>query len=230
MAGASAGSVAAPRARAKLRRRAPVRLRLHRFHGLSVVHRFEDPAELRPGRARELHQAVRAAELVDRAAEPRDLRRPVHRPVHRDGVAARDPARSEDPRRRGAPPDLSLSDGAVVHRHRHRLEVVPRPRHRGGAGGPRLGLRELRVRLDQGPRLRDLLRGDRRSVAVDRLRHGDVPGRAARHRQRDHQGGADRRRLGHEALSPDRHPAACARRSCPPSSCWRTWRSSPTTS
>ncbi len=43
--------------------------------------------------------------------------------------------------------------------------------------------------------LRDLLRRDRRGLAVLRLRHGDVPGRPARRRQRDHQGGADRRRL-----------------------------------
>ena len=35
----------------------------------------------------------------------------------------------------------------------------------------------------------------RRRLAVLRLRHGDVPGRPARRRQRDHQGGADRRRL-----------------------------------
>ena len=31
-------------------------------------------------------------------------------------------------------------------------------------------------------------------LAGVRLRHGDVPGRPARHRQRDHEGGADRRR------------------------------------
>ena len=41
----------------------------------------------------------------------------------------------------------------------------------------------------------DLHRRHRRRLAVVGLRHGDVPRRPARHRQRDHQGGADRRRL-----------------------------------
>ncbi len=42
----------------------------------------------------------------------------------------RHPARPEDPRRGRHPPDLPLSDGALLHRHRRRLEVVPRSRHR----------------------------------------------------------------------------------------------------
>ena len=50
-------------------------------------------------------------------------------------------------------------------------------------------------------------RGDRRRLAVFRLRHGDVPGRAARRRQRDHQGRADRRRLDRHDLSPHHHSA-----------------------
>ena len=43
---------------------------------------------------------------------------------------AGDPAGPEDPRRRVHPHDLPLSHGVVVHRHRHRVEVVPRSRHR----------------------------------------------------------------------------------------------------
>ncbi len=43
----------------------------------------------------------------------------------------RDPARPEDPRRRRAPADLPLSDGALLHRHRHGLEMVPRSRASG---------------------------------------------------------------------------------------------------
>ena len=44
------------------------------------------------------------------------------------------------------------------------------------------------------PEYRDLLYRDRRDLAIQRLRHGDVPRWVARRRQRDHQGGADRRR------------------------------------
>ena len=40
----------------------------------------------------------------------------------------------------------------------------------------------------------DLLHRHRRDLAVQRLRHGDVPGWPARRRRRDHQGGTDRRR------------------------------------
>ena len=43
------------------------------------------------------------------------------------------------------------------------------------------------------PRHGDLLHRDRGDLAVQRLRHGDVPGRPARRRRRDRQGGADRR-------------------------------------
>ena len=58
-----------------------------------------------------------------------------------------------------------------------------------------LGLGELLLPLDQGRQDGDLHDRHRRRLAVVRLRHGDVPGRPARRRQRDHQGGADRRRL-----------------------------------
>ena len=54
-------------------------------------------------------------------------------------AAARDPPRPEDPRRGRSPHDLPLSDGAVLHRHRHGVEVVPRSRHRPAGGGARPG-------------------------------------------------------------------------------------------
>ena len=73
-----------------------------------------------------------------------------------------------------------------------------------------LGLDELPLRLDQEQGPRDLHRGDRRRLAGLGLRHGDVPGRPARHRQRDHQGGADRRRLDRAALPAHHHPDAAA--------------------
>ena len=60
---------------------------------------------------------------------------------------ARDPARPEDPRRRHPAADLSLSAGALLHRHRHGLEAVPRSAHRARKGGARLGLDELPFRL-----------------------------------------------------------------------------------
>ena len=59
------------------------------------------------------------------------------------GPGPGDPARPEDPRRGRAPPDLSLSDGALLHRHRHGLEMVPRSRHRPRARRADLGLGEL---------------------------------------------------------------------------------------
>ena len=57
------------------------------------------------------------------------------------------------------------------------------------------------------------------------LRHGDVPGRPARRRQRDHQGGADRRRRPVQDLPAHHHPADAAGVPVAPSSCWPTWRS-----
>ncbi len=56
-----------------------------------------------------------------------------------------------------------------------------------------LGLGKLQLHLDQGQPDGDLLRRHRRGLAVLRLRHGHVPGGPARRRQRDDQGGADRR-------------------------------------
>jgi len=40
----------------------------------------------------------------------------------------------EDPRRVGVSLDLPVPDGAVLHRHRHRLEVADGPEHRPGCG------------------------------------------------------------------------------------------------
>ena len=68
-----------------------------------------------------------------------------------------------------------------------------------------LGLDELQVRLGRQPAHDDLLRRDRRHLADLRLRHGDVPGGPARHRRRNPQGRADRRRLGLRHLSAHRH-------------------------
>ena len=80
------------------------------------------------------------------------------------------------------------------------------------------GWTRLRLRLDQEPRHGDLLRRHRRGVAVDRFRHGDVPRRPARHRQRDHQGRPDRRRLGAKLYRRIIIPQL-RRRSCPRSWC-----------
>ena len=52
-------------------------------------------------------------------------------------ACARDPARPEDPRRRHPAADLSLSAGALVHRHRHGMEAVPRSAHRPREGRAR---------------------------------------------------------------------------------------------
>ena len=76
----------------------------------------------------------------------------------------------------------------------------------------------------------DLHRGHRRRLAGVRLHHGDVPGRAARHRRRDHEGGADRRRDHASSSTAGSSSRCCGRSSCRPSSCSPTWRSSPTTS
>ena len=227
--GAARRLPAAPRAGAQLRGGHRLRLRLHPVHRLSLLHRFQNPAELRFRGVEELRAALVAAELVDRAGESHHLRQPLYRHLLGAGPRARDPARPEDPRRRRAAADLPLSDGAVLHRHRHGLEVVPRPRHRHRAHRAALGLQRFHLRLDQGHPDGDLLRRHRRRLAILGLRHGDVPGRAARHRQRDHQGGADRRRHQFQALPAHHHPAAAARSSCRPSWCSRIWRSSPTT-
>ena len=53
------------------------------------------------------------------------------------GLTAGDPARPEDPRRRHPAADLSLSAGAVLHRHRHGVEAVSRSGHRPREGGAR---------------------------------------------------------------------------------------------
>ena len=57
------------------------------------------------------------------------------------GPAARDPARSAHPPGRHAARDLSVSAGAVVHRHRHGLEMDAQSRAGHREAGARLGLR-----------------------------------------------------------------------------------------
>ncbi len=104
--------------------------------------------------------------------------------------------------------DLPLSDGAVLHRDRHGLEVVPRSGHRSGAHHAPVGLGELFLHLDQGQRHGCLHHRHRGGLADQRFCHGDVPRRPARHRQRDPEGRPDRRRLELPALPAHRHPDA----------------------
>jgi hypothetical protein len=91
-----------------------------------------------------------------------------------------------------------------------------------------LGLDQLPLRLDQEQGFRDLHRRHRRRLAGLRLRHGDVPCRPARHRRRDHEGSADRRRTTCSFIAASSF-RCCGRCSSQPSSCSRIWRSSPTT-
>ena len=154
--------------------------------------------------------------------------------LHRLCIGARppprDPARPEDPRRGRPAADLPLSDGAVLHRHRHGLEVVPQSRPRPGEDDAGLGLRGFKFDWLMNPDMAIYTRRDRRRLAGLGLLHGDVPGRPARHRRRDPQGGADRRRLARSRSTAASSSRCCGRSSSRPSSSSRTWRSSPTTS
>ena len=134
------------------------------------------------------------AELDHGAQQSRHLRLALHRHLHGARPRSRDPARPEDPRRRRAAADLSLPDGALLHRHRRAWKWFLDPgiglEQAMHAGLDSFSFHWIKDRQDG-----DLHRRHRRGLAGVGLRHGDVPGRAARHRQRDHQGGADRRRL-----------------------------------
>src|SRR6478609_3732256 len=151
-----------------------------------------------------------AVELVHLDHQSRHLRRALYRHLPRARAASRDPAGPEDPRREHAAAHISLPDGAVLHRDRRRVEVVPRPRPRPRADAAPVGLDELPFRLDQEQGPRDLHRGHRGRLAGLGLRDGDVPRGPSRHRRRDHEGRADRRRDDAAALPPDRHPDAAA--------------------
>jgi ABC-type sugar transport system permease subunit len=86
--------------------------------------------------------------------QPRDLRVALHRHQHHHRPDAGDLPRPEDPGRGRAAADLSLSHGAQLHRDRHRVEMDARPGHRASRTRMQaLGLGELQLRLDQGPRL-----------------------------------------------------------------------------
>ena len=163
--------------------------------------------------------------------EPRDLRRALYRHRLAPRPAARDPARPEDPRRGRAAADLPLPDGALLHRHRHGLEVVPRSRHRPREDGARLGLDELQVRLDH-------QHATWRSTASSSPASGSPrasswrcswPACAASTARSSRRRRSTARRPA-RALPADHHPAAAAGVPVAPSSCSRTWRSSPTTS
>ncbi len=108
--------------------RCRLRLRLHPLDRLAVLHRIAPAAALRVRRLRAVHRAVRQRALVDGPEEPGHLRHSVHQRLPGDRIAARDPARSAHPRRRLPARDLPVPDGAVVHRHRHGVEVDPQSR------------------------------------------------------------------------------------------------------
>ena len=156
--GAAAGLPAEARAGAELRAHPGLRLRLHPLHRRAVLHRLQDPARLHTWVGfGELRATLSAHPQLDhRAEEPRRSSRSLYIVICTVlGPGPRHPARPEDPRRRRAAADLSLSDGAVLHRHRRRLEMVPRSRHRprarhasAGAGraSPSAGSRTARWR------------------------------------------------------------------------------------
>ena len=171
-----------------------------------------------------------AVELVHGDRQHGHFRRTLCRVLPDPRPHARDPARPEDSRRRHPAPDLSLSARAVVHRHRHGVEALPRSGHRARESRPRLGLDELQVRLGRQSPHDDLLRRDRRHLADLGFRDGDVPGRACAASTAK----SSRRR---RSTAPRRSPPigascsrSCARCSSPPSSCSPIWRSNPTTS
>ena len=124
------------------------------------------------------------------------------------GLAAGDPARPEDPRPRAS------SAPSTSTRWRSPSSSPARPG--SGCSTPASasrssmhdwGFDQLHVRLDHhSPTWRSTARHRRRLADVG-LRHGDVPGGPARRRQRDHQGGADRRRHDLPDLLADHHPA-----------------------
>ncbi len=99
--------------------------------------------------------------------------------------AAGDPDRPEDPRRRHVPPDLPLPAGAVLHRHRHGLEVVSQPRASASQKTVHdWGWASFSFDWITSTDMAIYYRGDRRRLAGLRLRDGDVPGRPARRRRR----------------------------------------------
>ena len=137
-------------------------------------------------------QAVRFLELVDRAAQPGDLRQPLHRPLHAHGLLLAI-LLDQKIRRGHASPDLPLPMALSAP-----SSLAPP----GNGFSIPIGLEQV-VQNWGFETFRFGWIKDRdlaiyyvviAAVAVDRVRHGDVPRRAARHRQRDYQGRADRRR------------------------------------
>ena len=118
---------------------AGVRLRLHPVDHLPVLHPVEDHPQLQPGRLSAVRAGLVASALGRGGPQPVHLRHAVHRPVPRDRPAARHPARPAHSPGRHAARDLSLPDGAVLHRHRHGLEMDAQPGAGGGEAGARSG-------------------------------------------------------------------------------------------
>ena len=79
--------------------------------------------------------------------------------------------------------EIVISDGAVVHRDGHGVEMVSRPRHRLGKHPASVGLDQLFLYLDQGLPDDDLLPGAGGGLADVGLGDGDVSGGISRHRQ-----------------------------------------------
>ena len=107
-------------------------------------------------------------ELPRRLRQHRHLRHRLRRADQRAGAAAGDPARPARARRERASHDLPVSDGGLVRRHRHDLELAAQSRHRHPAAGAGLGLDQFPVRLAGRPRHGDLHAGDRRRLAGGR--------------------------------------------------------------
>ena len=153
------------RAGAELRHHPVLRLRLHPVNDLSVVHQFQFCRS--SGWSASLHyEPVGIAHWWLALEQPVIFGSLYIVICHRARPAAGDPPRPEDPRRRRAAHDLPLPDGALLHRHRHGVEVVPQSRHRAAEGGAGLGLENFTFDWIMDPEHGDLHHRHRRGLAV----------------------------------------------------------------